>query len=555
MKKFFLVSVLFFIASYVPMTASAQDNLHRPVASATPFQHTEDRQITNIPSTPNARVEAPLNDNCANAQALTIDGGCVSGTTVAATTQTGELPNTCITGSSGGGVTYRSVWYSFYTGSNTTLNLALILTNTTSCYSGVAVWGPYNTASAGCFPSGTAAHCFEIMNLDPGYHTQLTGLTANKYYLIQVMGRKCGGAFDDDQNFCIGVYTPPANDQITNPTFMDQCGYTYTGTNAGYAPNGCGVRHADLDCNSSTTGTACGGGTTPSVAGDDVGYVINNEAWWYFCSLNAATWQVTFNNITNCALPSPNQGLQMSIFSGTPSNLTCIQSAPSPSAPGSSWTSSTFATTVGQCIYLVVDGFAGDQCNYSFTLTNLTGGCIILPVRLTSFTAEATSSKKVKLKWTVETENPTAPYLIERSWDGYAFSAIGSLPSNRIPSTSSYEFIDASPMQGRNYYRIRYADERGNLKYSEVRTVYISDIQKGFSIFPTIASNQINVNFSDHRKIRSASIFNSTGIRIRPIGIDQNSSNLFINDLAAGVYYFVVTYNDGSTEQTPFIKQ
>lgn len=490
----------------------------------------------------------PANDNCVSATTLTIDGGCMNGTTQWASLQGSETPS-CITPSGG---TLQSVWYRFNTGANTTLNFAWILTNEATCYPGIAIWGPY-APGGGCLPSGTPILCLDIQNGDPGYHSQLSGLSTNSDYLIQVFNRDCGGGFYDQfQEYCIGIYTPPANDVASGATQMSQCGYTYTGSNIGYSPNPCASSPENVDCNNSTTGTACGASTT----GDDVAYIINNESWWYFCSFAAATWQVTLSGISNCTLTDPlNQGIQMSIFSGTPSNLTCIQSAPNPSYPGDTWTSSTFATTAGQCIYILVDGFAGDQCNYSFTLTNLSGGCVILPVRLISFNAEAIGGNKVKLDWITEAEQPNAPYLIERSINGIDFSAIGSMPSNNSPLSSLYTFIDPSPVNGTNYYRIRYSSENGSIKYSDTRTVYFSGGKHSFSLFPSITSDKLNILLYSRSMDDHAVIYNNSGSRLKSIKLNSGLNSVDVSSLPAGLYLVILYSANGEREQSRFIKR
>jgi hypothetical protein len=490
----------------------------------------------------------PPNDNCGSATVLTINGGCLPGTTDVSSLQASENIPSCITNS--GATSFASVWYRFNSGSNTSLNLSWILTNDANCYPGIVVWGPYAPGS-GCLPSGTPFYCLNIQNGDPGFHTTLNGLTANMDYLVQVINRNCTGSFDQYQDFCLGVYTQPTNDMVSGAWQMSQCGYNYTGNNAGYAMNGCGTTHANLDCNNATTGTSCGTSTT----GNDVSYVINNEAWWYFCSFAAATWQITINSVSNCTLTDPfNQGLQMSIFSGTPSNLTCIQTAPNPVYPGNNWTSSTFSTTAGQCIYIVIDGFAGDVCDYSFTLNNISGGCIILPVKLISFTAEAIGKQSL-LKWSMESEKYNEPYMIERSSDGLQFFTIGTLQSQNSNGLSAYRFTDRTPLQGLNYYRIRYIDEKGLVRYTETRTVYFGQTDKECSVYPTITSSFIHVNVPNHDKVSSVDIVSSLGaiVRTNHIGLDNNQ--LSVQDLSTGIYYLVVRYKDGSFEKTPFIKK
>jgi hypothetical protein len=246
--------------------------------------------------------------------------------------------------------------------------------------------------------------------------------------------------------------------------------------------------------------------------------------------------------------------MQMSIFRGSPSALTCIQSAPSPSGVGSSWTSATFSTVAGECIYLLVDGFAGDQCNYSFTLTNLSGGCIILPVGMIDFTAEARGKKSI-LQWTMEGETFNEAYTVERSTDAINFSTVGTvLPQNKAGITA-YQFTDGSPVNGTNYYRIRYVSESGNVKYSVIRSVYFGKPGNAASVYPTIVSDQLNVVVNDFTKVMALNIISSNGSIVRTVHVNKNNNTINTSSLASGLYYMVIRYNNGSIEQTKFIKQ
>src|SRR5262245_33068837 len=84
----------------------------------------------------------PANNNCVNAVTITVDGGCVSGTTQNATFQGGEVTTSGGCASTGGGCTLeQSVWYRFNTGTNTTLRLEVNTTNTPNCAGAVAVYG------------------------------------------------------------------------------------------------------------------------------------------------------------------------------------------------------------------------------------------------------------------------------------------------------------------------------------------------------------------------------------------------------------------------------
>lgn len=91
---------------------------------------------------------------------------------------------------------------------------------------------------------------------------------------------------------------------------------------------------------------------------------INNNSWIKFTASNTS---VTLNvNISNCWVGSyPSGGIQMQIFSGN----SCTNFTPvSDFKEGSStFTITANNLTVGQEYYLMIDGFAGDICDYSIS--------------------------------------------------------------------------------------------------------------------------------------------------------------------------------------------
>jgi hypothetical protein len=393
---------------------------------------------------------APVNDNCTSATPLTIDGGLdCNGTTFDATLQGGE----CYT-NYGGGASEHTVWYSF-TANNDSLVFAFNKTNYTNCQSPhVRIYG----ANVGCLPACGTEIYNDLHNGDPGQHTLLTGLTVGATYLIQVQDLDCGGPNDGHVEFCIGMFTPPVNNTASGAEGIDSCGQVYNGTNIGYTPEDLTPGLDNLDGNLGTTCPTCG------TAGDDVPYVVNNSSWFSFCASAAGTYTIDFNGITNCQNAAPNYGLQMTIFRGTPTNLTVIQHAPSPSAPGSSWTSMTFSVAAGECIYLVVDGFAGDQCDYSYTLNNISGGCnlVPLPVELEVFDGYHENGVN-KLYWVTTTEVNNDYFTIERSRGGTFWEELGTVQGmGNSNNRNEYYYNDDSYVDGINYYKLTQTDFDGN---------------------------------------------------------------------------------------------
>jgi len=137
----------------------------------------------------------------------------------------------------------------------------------------------------------------------------------------------------------------------------------------------------------------------------------------------------------------------MTIFRGTPTNLTLIEDAPSPSAPGSTWTSTNFSVAAGECIYMVVDGFAGDECDYSYTLNNVSGGCVlILSSDLLNFYGENINNIN-RIHWEI-TDSENEIYELQKSKDGVSWSTL----KEYISENGNHSHTDIS--NGITYYRL-----------------------------------------------------------------------------------------------------
>ena len=474
------------------------------------------------------------NDACASATTLTVDGGCTAYTTASHSLESGESTD-CVT--AGGGISLETTWLRFNTGTNTTLNLSWLYTNTINCLPGIVVWGPF-TSGGGCLPSGTSVTCLNIQNGDPGYHTQLAGLTANMDYLIQLVGRNCGGGDDRFITGCAGIYSVPGNNVSGTSTLIDQCGLTFNGTNAGYTATGSGLGNANLDNNAGTTCAACG------TAGMDVNYAINNDSWFYFCAANAGTWNVQFDvGAGSCTLTGA--GLQMSLFRGSPTALTEIEHAPSPSAAGSTWTSANFTVSAGECIYLIVDGFAGDICDYSYNLTNVSGGCVILDVEFLDFQVKD-AGDKVALDWSVSSDFEADFYTIERSVDNLNFEPIFRMEASQNTSgITNYHALDDNAPQGMVYYRIMQTDINSNHSKSETRSIWVDKPADELLVSP----NPADVGFVFEVKVPDAEELTTvlrdiTGKEISRVQYqaEEGLNKLEFNtvDFEVGVYLFEV---------------
>lgn len=227
------------------------------------------------------------------------------------------------------------------------------------------MYGPF-ASGAGCLATCTQTVFNSLTTGDSGWHLLLTSLatSGNRDYLVQIQTQECGGSGDQYINFCINLANPASNSSApASASIINNCGVTYNGTtNGGYWPSGTSAGFNNLDGNAGTTVTGA------SETGDDVTFVINNISWFKFCTVNAGTYNVQFD-VVSCAFTGANSGSQMAILTGSNTNLTNIWQASNPTYTQTAvQTSPNFTLAAGACAYLVVDGFAGDACSYSYVL-------------------------------------------------------------------------------------------------------------------------------------------------------------------------------------------
>lgn len=426
----------------------------------------QDEMIVSVPAC------AQANPECASAQNLPINNPLLCGQN---TNGFGGAADGCVISGTG-----QTVWYRFTVPAATT-SLVLSVLGTSTPYP------HYGVFSAGC-PAACAQNVtYSLSAGDPGKYTLLTGLTPGATYNIIVQSSTTANS-----QFCIGINNVAVNSTApANAAVINNCGVTFNGTtNGGYYPSGTSAGFNNLDGNNGTTVAGA------SEAGDDVTFVINNISWFKFCSVNTGTYNVQFK-VTSCVFSGLNSGSQMAILTGTNTNLTNIWQASNPTYPSTALqTSPNFSLAAGGCAYLVVDGFAGDACSYSYVLTNIAGDCILLPVELASFKAIA-ENNNVLIKWVSLTEINNDYYIIEKSLNGIDFYEINRIKgSGNSNERKEYFYYDMEPSSKTSYYRLKQVDFNGAYKYSNIETVIFEGGFLDFKLFPNPSPENSNPQLS-----------------------------------------------------------
>ncbi|MEM6343102.1 MAG: T9SS type A sorting domain-containing protein [Bacteroidota bacterium] len=121
----------------------------------------------------------------------------------------------------------------------------------------------------------------------------------------------------------------------------------------------------------------------------------------------------------------------------------------------------------------------------------------VFPVEWLDFTAELTPAARVQLDWFTGTETNNDYFSIERSADGKLFTEIGQVAASADhKAVNAYAFVDADPLRGTIYYRIRQIDFDGTSSYSKIVLLQNKLRTDHLSAYPNPAEDLLTVSVS-----------------------------------------------------------
>jgi hypothetical protein len=166
------------------------------------------------------------------------------------------------------------------------------------------------------------------------------------------------------------------------------------------------------------------------------------------------------------------------------------------------------------------------------------------------------------LSWKAGCSSASVEFDIERSNDGRTFTSIGSFTATKARCALSFDFSDAAPRDGINYYRLKMKEADGQVSYSTV--IAIINKSSGFKIValrPTIITNGfavIDLSSAQKDQVRLC-IFNAMGKMIHQqtanVIAGSNTTSLNLSSLPAGNYLLSGYTADGVANTIRFILQ
>lgn len=181
----------------------------------------------------------------------------------------------------------------------------------------------------------------------------------------------------------------------------------------------------------------------------------------------------------------------------------------------------------------------GSSSNWVSPGVTFTGPCAVLPIELSSFTAEKTANM-VNLSWRMSSEPGATAYIIERSKDpNDKWHFVASLNGKgSVSGEVRYSYLDAAPEKGINYYRITQNNYNGSKKYSNIKSVKFDEVALTISVYPTLAKDKITISAGDNSILNTPLfIVDNAGRIVRREIMTQQTKSIDISSLHSGMYF------------------
>jgi Secretion system C-terminal sorting domain len=167
-----------------------------------------------------------------------------------------------------------------------------------------------------------------------------------------------------------------------------------------------------------------------------------------------------------------------------------------------------------------------------------------IPVDLLYFNATRNGAIN-NLAWATAQEINSSKFVVERSSNGGAYTAIGDVTAaGNSSSTRTYSFIDIAPIRGINLYRLRIVDKDNQFRMSWTRQVRNEGLAN-VSVYPNPVQDKLTVNIQADKAIAGQVIItdvNGKAVYNKAINMIQGE-NIIPVDAAAlqsGTYFIKV---------------
>jgi hypothetical protein len=204
-------------------------------------------------------------------------------------------------------------------------------------------------------------------------------------------------------------------------------------------------------------------------------------------------------------------------------------------------------------VSITASGGGQGSANVSFDnyRTSSISSQIVLPVHISRFDAKVVSGG-VSLNWVIDAEEKVRHYEVERSAEGYAFNAVGTVAASGRPS---YQFTDLRTAPS-GFYRIKAVDIDGKVGYSTIIRIKGEGSAVVLKAFPLPARNVLTLQH-DAASRGTITIASEDGRLVKQVqpGAGAQQTIVDISILKPGLYLVRFDNGNGGSETLKVVKQ
>lgn len=205
---------------------------------------------------------------------------------------------------------------------------------------------------------------------------------------------------------------------------------------------------------------------------------------------------------------------------------------------------------VGTTYYLMIDGWEGDECDFTVEFNS---GIVALSVELLSFTGTPTDLGN-ELNWVTNTEKNNDYFEVEATLDGVNFETVGRVKgAGNSTKKLTYSMLDRQPLGATTYYRLKQVDFDGTVTHHDLITV-TRTMKNQINLFPNPVNDELTVDFN--AEMDGTYILSFVGVSgnvvEHPVTLNKGYNRLLLptSELAKGFYLLKVADENGNTLST-----
>jgi hypothetical protein len=198
---------------------------------------------------------------------------------------------------------------------------------------------------------------------------------------------------------------------------------------------------------------------------------------------------------------------------------------------GGGLVSGTFAsvTDANPAITYIVDYSEPSEVRIVITATPL-------PVDLLNFTG-AQVEKGIQLLWSTQNEMNNKGFELERSSNSADWKQVTFLNGGEDHSQNNYSFIDLSPTDGINYYRLKQLDFDGRFNYSKVISVNYENQKVEYSFYPNPVEDLLHIKANKEESNLELKLLDISG---KILWSGNNIQPISLKEFSTGIYFLEI---------------